>query len=339
MGDRRIFIPQASGASGPTDLSSMSYNASESRTTGVFSGATYGSNQFYIFDDGKSMLHFRAAYDSHYEQIAQFATAYDWSSAITTVNGGNRNPSNHYQSGVFMQNNGLNYVYGGYTNSNVAGNDDIYKSSVTTKNTFTGYSLSTYSSTYKVSANNDSPTSWANPYMNTAGTRLWHTWGYDHNESNGANYDDFIVEYSGTTAYDFNNFNGVRSKKVRDLFGQASSVLYNPSTTTGYLYHFQDMKADGTEVLVLRYYYSSGTITEWNYYVSSLTTPYDISTAQAIVTTNVLSFTNNKPTVSSVNANVGTGRALFTGDGSITIHRLAGTYGSNYSSYFHKYSI
>ena len=70
-------------AGGAIDLTALTIES----TTTIISGAGYGSNQWYPYDDGKGIYHTRAQYDSHYDSLHTFATAYDYSSTMTTMYG------------------------------------------------------------------------------------------------------------------------------------------------------------------------------------------------------------------------------------------------------------
>ena len=333
--NKRLIQTNVASTNSPTDFTAMSL---DSANTALISGAGYGSNQFYIYGDGEGIVHLRMQYNSHYQSFHTFATPYDWTSTMTTIGYGNVNPSNNYQNGIWISNAGTTAIYGGYSNGNASGNDDTYKFTVTNKNSWAGYTFTTYNSTWRNSDPSPNYTSWYNPVADENGAFIIVPWA----PSGYATYEYFLRKYSMSPVFDLNSQSLSQQVNVRTVFGLSVAQLYNNGT--GYIVSPQDIKRDGTEILWLLRSYSSGTILYSRYYATQMTTPWDLSTIQSI---NLSTETNYINTVGSsgwpyyadnFHYNVGQGRMLYSGPNSVTHLCYAGSYGSNYTSYLRKWS-
>lgn len=334
---KRLIQNNEITSGGPTDFTAMTL---DSNNTALISGAGYGSNQFYIYGNGEGIVHLRMQYNSHYQSFHTFATPYDWTSTMTTIGYGNQNPSNHYQNGIWISNAGTTAIYGGYSNGNTGGNDDTYKFTVSSKDSWTGYTFTTYNSTWRNSDTSPNYTSWYNPVADENGAFIITPYA----PSGYGTYEYFLQKYSMSPAFDLNSQSLVQGLNIRTVFGLSAAQLYNSSAQTGYIIKPNDIKRDGTEVLWNVKSYSSGTITYSRYYVSQMTTPWDLSTVQSI---NLSTETNYINTLGSsgwpyyadnVHYNVGQGRMVYSGPNSVTHLCYAGSYGSNYTSYLRKWA-
>ena len=287
-------------AGGAIDLTALTIES----TTTIISGAGYGSNQWYPYDDGKGIYHTRAQYDSHYDSLHTFATAYDYSSTMTTIGGGNRNPSNHYQVTAWINNAGTTAMYSGYTNQDVAANDDHYKWTITAKNSWTGYAFTTFTSTWRDAETSAARTSQSYETFSDDGTKEINSWMKPNY------YDDmYIQSRSLSTAYDMNTSSLTSEVTGRSLFGRAASTNY--VSGNGYIYAHNDTTKDGLHSLIYEAYYVSSTPTV-KYYLGTMTTPWDVST-MTVDTSNYIQpqGSNTYPLYSdNTNFNVGTGEYI-----------------------------
>ena len=316
LGNTEVWTP---GGGGIADISTLTYDASRSYTGDSYPISRYGGAYFYPKDDGTRLVYTYADYNTHSQRYVNLSTAWDFSTVGSSTNSSGINLSNHYQTTLYVTEDGTKLFTGGYSNSYASGWDDIYKSTLSTAWDPTGNSWTTYGTNPRSSWNShtsytilgwkDDGTKWImGTSVNAAGTQN--------------NYYSYIKEFSTSTAWDQTASNQTLTNTfdLGSALGVSSYYVSGNGTTVG----VRAMNRAGTQIIAQTVDYSSSSITAYKFYIVNLSTPFDVSTA-TVDSSKYLDLA----TVHAAGSNFGINDVKFGKDDSeIIVGQGSGTYGA-----------
>lgn len=312
LNKRLIKSNEASlGSPGP-DISSYTYNASLSDTTGVPTGP-YHHGYFFIGDSGTKLYIATTNYDSHYDDRYPLSTPYAPSSRGGRDQSVYRNPPNHYNTSLFFKPDGSKYYMTGYTNGYGSGTNTIIQATMSTP-----WDLNTATFYYT-----DRPGGFIGHNANSITfSEDGGTWYNLSNVSASNSSVDFTIlrQISLSTPWDFSSTHTiVNTVDLKTIVPEWISGNYY-SGGTGWTDGNFFVHAGGVNAYMTMQYYSGSTYQSSKSYRFTMSTPYDITTLSADSSFSIPGSVFNN--VGAVNH----GNSMIMDDGKVIIAAKGGNY-------------
>jgi len=273
FGRRLINTSSVSSAESGPDISSYSYNALLSDTTGVETGPSH-HGYFFIGDSGTKLYIATTNYDNHSDDRYPLSTPYAPSSRGGRDQSVSRNPPNHYNSSLFFKPDGTKYYMMGYSNGYSAGSNSIVQATMSTPwdlNTATIYNGTRPGGFIEHHANSIT-------FSEDGGT--WYSLStVNASNSNGDN--TILRQISLSTSWDFSSthtiVNTVDLKTIVPEWISGNYLSGGTGWTDGNFF----VHAGGVNAYMTIQYYSGSTYQSSKTYRFTMSTPFDITTLSA----------------------------------------------------------
>lgn len=257
-------------------LSNLTYDISRSYNGSSYPTVRYGGSHFQVSGDGQYLIYTYTDYNYHQQRRLTLNTPWDFSSMSGYISSGNIDLSNHYQNDMYITEDGTKLFVGGYSNSNVAGWDDIYKQTLTTPWNPTSGSWTTYGNNFRTNDGMPVSTAYGILGFDSNGTRMLVRNNIDTDNSTVLVGTHLVRQYELSVPYSQNWTDSSSLSGALNAFDYITGLSPLIDGNGWFLLPITMNKA-GTQMLVSAIEYTGGSVTSYRIYKIDLSEGWNLN--------------------------------------------------------------